>query len=142
MKKEVVVNNGIAVTYNAEQGGIEIRVPYGRNLTAEELAELKRLKFSWAKGKHLWYALFSEDLLKQMQESKLGFLKEAAYPKLTKTLTEKLSKVSAEKMAKRAERAATASKERAGYAEQLKAQQEMIASLSGQVAQLLAALNK
>lgn len=106
------VKSNFVISWNKEQGGIELRIAKGRHLTESEKKELmdrKGLAFNW-KGhgdpKYYWYTNFSDEKLELIKNSFIG--KEGVeLPKLTKSEKSALDAKVAERLAKQAERRAT-----------------------------------
>lgn len=88
------------IRFNKDRAGIELIIPDGRRLTADELNILKEIGFKWHKKSHYWYTVYSDDKMKLIKETFLG--KEAQFPAQTET------KIIRQMAAERAEREAQA----------------------------------
>lgn len=136
MARNEATNNIITVTFNKAEGGIELRIPYGRVLNAEERAELKNFQFSWAKSKHLWYTLYTEEKFEAMKNSKFEFLSTAKYPgKLTPNALKELEGNAERKLKARAAKAEARKAEKASTAADIRSLMAEIAELKAMLAQ-------
>lgn len=98
--KKKTGNAKATIRYNKDRAGIELIIPDGRRLTADELGILKSIGFKWHKKSKYWYTLYSDDKMALIKETFLG--KEAQFPAQTET------KIIRQMAAERAEREAKA----------------------------------
>lgn len=71
------------IRYNKAKAGIELVIPDGRRLSADELAVLRSLGFCWHKKCKYWYTKYSDEKMGIIKASFLG--KEAQFPATTET---------------------------------------------------------